>query len=71
MADIGISESEVSQLVSEQLLAQGRYTLTQPGARPVFTKEQRDAIALAVSAAIKANNEAIMAKLREAGVSGL
>jgi len=71
MTQIGLSEADVENLVSSELLSLGRYTLTQPGGRPIFTKEQRDAIAHAVSTAIKANNEEILRKLREAGVSGL
>ena len=71
MTQIGLSEEDVETLVSNELLSLGRYTLTQPSGRPVFTKEQRDAIAHAISSAIKANNEAIIEKLRAAGVSGV
>jgi hypothetical protein len=71
MTQIGLSEQEVETLVGNELLTLGRYTLTQPSGRPIFTKEQRDAIAHAVSSAIKANNEAIIEKLRAAGVSGV
>ncbi len=71
MTQIGLSEEEVLSLVSNELLTVGRYTLTQPSGRPVFTKEQRDAIAHAVSSAVKANNDALLQKLREAGVSGV
>ena len=68
---IGLSEAEVESLVSTELLTLGRYTLTQPHGRPVFTKEQRDGIAHAISSAIKANNEEIIRQLQAAGVQGL
>lgn len=66
---IGLSESEVETLVANELLTLGRYTLTVPSGRPVFTKEQRDAVAHAVSSAIKANNEALVSQLKAAGVN--
>jgi hypothetical protein len=71
MTQLGLSDEEVTSLVNNELLSLGRYTLTQPSGRPVFTKEQRDAIGQAVAAAIRANNEALIQKLREAGVAGL
>jgi hypothetical protein len=71
MTQIGLNEADVASLVHTELLTLGNYTLTQPGGRPVFTKEQRDAIAHAVSIAIKANNEKIIEQLKSAGVSGL
>jgi len=71
MTQIGLSEADIESLVGNELLSLGRYTLTQPSGRPIFTKEQRDAIAHAVSSAIAANNEAIIEKLRAAGISGI
>ncbi len=71
MTQIGLNEAEVESLVQGELLSLGNYTLTHPGGRPVFTKEQRDAIAHAVSSAIKANNEQIISALKAAAVSGL
>lgn len=71
MTQIGLNEAEVESLVQGELLSLGNYTLTHPGGRPVFTKEQRDAIAHAVSSAIKANNDQIISALKAAGVSGL
>ena len=68
---IGLNEADVANLVTTELLTLGRYTLTQPHGRPIFTKEQRDAIAHAISSAIKANNEEIIRQLRAAGVQGL
>jgi hypothetical protein len=69
--EIGLAEANVESLVGEELLASGRYTLTAPGGWPVFTREQRDAIARAVSRVIARNNDAIERRLREAGVGGL
>ena len=71
MTQIGLNEADVESLVQSELLNLGNYTLTHPGARPVFTKEQRDAIAHAVSTAIKANNEELIKALKAAGVAGL
>jgi hypothetical protein len=71
MTQIGLNEATVESLVQNELLSLGNYTLTHPGARPVFTKEQRDAISHAVSSAIKANNEEIMRVLKAAGIQGL
>ena len=71
MTQIGLNESEVEVLMQDELLGLGRYTLTAPGGRPVFTKEQRDAITKAVSAALKKNNEEILRQLREAGIAKL
>ena len=71
MTQIGLSETDVEALVNAELLALGNYTLTHPGGRPVFTKEQRDAIAHAVSSAIRANNDKLIEQLKAAGVSGL
>lgn len=71
MTQIGLNEAETQSLVQSELLSLGNYTMTHPGGRPVFTKEQRDAIAHAVSSAIKANNERIISALKAAGVSGL
>ena len=68
---IGLSETDVENLVSTELLTLGRYTLTQPSGRPIFTKEQRDAITHAISSAIKANNEEIIRQLKAAGVQGI
>ena len=68
---LGLNEADVENLVNTELLALGRYTLTQPSGRPIFTKEQRDAIAHAVSSAIKANNDELIRQLRAAGVQGL
>jgi len=68
MTQIGLNESDVEDMVREELLSLGRYTLTAPGGRPVFTQEQRDAIAKAVSAVIKKNNEEILRQLQESGL---
>lgn len=69
MTQIGLSESEIETLVSEELLSLGRYTLTAPGGRPIFTREQRDVIARAVSAVVQKNNEELIRRLRDAGVN--
>lgn len=69
MTQIGLSDSDIETLVSEELLGLGRYTLTAPGGRPIFTKEQRDVIAKAVSAVVQKNNDELVRRLRDAGVS--
>ncbi len=69
MTQIGLNSTEVESLVQSELLSLGRYTVTEPGGRPIFTKEQRDAISKAVSAAIEKNNADLVSKLRAAGVS--
>jgi hypothetical protein len=71
MTQIGLNEADVESLVGSELLSLGGYTMSHPGGRPVFTREQRDAISHAVSAAIKANNDEIIKQLKAAGVAGL
>ena len=67
----GLTETAIKDMIESQLLASGRYTLTAPGGRPIFTKEQRDAIAHAIASALNANNEELIRQLRAAGVAGL
>jgi hypothetical protein len=69
MTQIGLNETEIESMVSEELLSLGRYTVTAPGGRPIFTKEQRDVIAKAVSSVVQKNNEELIRRLRDAGVS--
>ncbi len=68
---IGLNQDDVETLVHEGLVAGGRYTLAAPGGRPIFTKEQRDAIARALSDVVSRNNDAIINQLRQAGVAGI
>ena len=68
---IGLNQADIEATVSSELLALARYTFTAPGGRPIFTREQRDAIARAVSSVVARNNAEILRQLREAGVTGI
>ena len=67
--EIGLSESEIEGIVLEELLTGGRYTLAEPGGKPILTSQQRSAIARALARLLAANNDAIRKQLEQAGVS--
>ncbi len=69
--EIGLSESNLESLIRDELLFGGRYTVAQPGGRPILTSEQRAAITRAFSHVLAANNDEILKQLRQAGVSGI
>ena len=69
--EIGLSASDIDTLLNDELLANGRYTVSEPGGKLILTSEQRLAITRAFSRVLAANNDAILNQLRQAGVSGI
>ncbi len=69
--DIGLSDSDIKNLLGDELIAGGRYKVSESGGKPILTIEQRIAITRAFSRVLTANNEAILNQLRQAGVPGI